>query len=337
MPDPGMQIASFVGMKAFDAIATGVYNHSPCSTPGWRPPNAAAALFATMIRGAAGADEKEWKKDVTVKLEQIGGKLDVISDQLGIIARGVDQLLTAVQLIDLKLDNIIQGQSAYATIGNIKANYRLYYEDIQSIKDPDMSPQAYQDRLRNRFVDLIGTEQIHKQIERIVLALTEGVTSDVPGLLRNFLKRCKIEHDKGPHWVPRALGLYEAYEAYMSDVLFVLNRAYLMYEHAVAFFELQGGQPNVTVPKTADLAKTKKRQLNEVLNTYNSELERFVLQVCRPYLQAEMPAFLDNFFVQPKEIFRRAYRFTSLMLNERYGIRGRLITMGTAPPSPGMV
>lgn len=357
MPDPAMQIASFVGMKAFDAIANSVYTNSPVSTPGWRPPNAVAALFATVIRGAAGAVEKEWKENVTDKLELIDGKLAVISDQVGTISRGIGRLIGAMKLMDVKLDEILQGATAWEYIQSIQGDYGEYASITQELRKTlngitlaefQRDPTGHQKRLRTFFETLIKIEgrDINKQIQTIVTALTKSTTKGRPNLLRNFLKGCKIKHENtdlpkdwspieaeqwGPGWrMQRALELYEAYEVYASDVLFVLHQAYLMYEHAVAFFELGGGQPNPALPaNSVQLAAIKKRQLKEVLNTYNSELEWFVLQVCRPFLNGVNPAFLDA-LPEPKEIFKRADRFTSLMLNEPYGIRGRMITLGSA-------
>ncbi len=320
-------------MEGFRFVSAKVYDALPCATlRNSADASSADKLFCAVVGGFAGVDEQAWKKDVTNKLAEMSGKLDTIQREVRVIANGVQSLLTAVDLIDLKLDKIIQGQKAYEAMQSLQISWDKYSR-LLAVTEFEEETGKYKGRLLDFFSDLIVERKIDRDIETIVASLTSATDTTVDDLLFNFVKSAKKKFPTPLYTFTWSQDLFRAYEGFASDWIIVLHRAYVLYTNAVAFFEMgkeaqdRTGTP-VNLPKTpapSELAKDRADQLHAVLDEYNRGLEWLILELSRPNATG-----LNPFFLLPgaRDLFARADKFTSQMLDERHGIRGRVITMG---------
>ena len=115
---PEVEAAKFVAEKALNALGAAVYRSTICAELDKQTP--VAAYFCTLIGGATGAAEEEWRKDVSKRLRDIKSNLDTISGKVDVVNQGVKELLTRTALLELEASKFLQGQHAYQ-----------YHQDIE--------------------------------------------------------------------------------------------------------------------------------------------------------------------------------------------------------------
>lgn len=317
MSDPITAAAAEAAKAGLMWLGTKVYegSESACSELEQQP--ILQKAFCLGIRAIAGADEREYKRELQTTVDRIEEILKDVDAKIGAVNDNVNTLLEEMELTKLKIDELVVGEAAYNAIGVIRVCFDDLMRSIKSL--PEL--KKGDDRATRFYAQVLHEDRIADKISTICVALTQQIGGK-PCLLRNILDQINAGNKD-------LLSGYTLYETYVDSILFDLLKGNLMVESAMKYFDTLKDQ-NINFPPSlpfADTAEWKNKWgdlITELLDHFNTHLEWYVLTRCADQAQGILPFFFPR---EARTIFWHADVFCSRYL-EQYGLRGRVFSMG---------
>jgi hypothetical protein len=300
--------------------------------------------YCGVFASLSGEGEKEFKERLLHNMEKIRSSLANIENGIAEIQRQQQATYELNQIILLKLDEVGPETTIGKNISRIRTVYdeqfsRMFRNPVEGSTQPStLNPErmrafARQIIFTDRMDNLLGV--IHDQLVRSQIAGKDP-------LLRAYAKRAfeQIKNDPAKGLEPAYIYLESAVDGLLADqrkgyVLYVWAAETLQSDCEVATTEAAAGKitaaeadtrckPFREFPHTADEYRaTFAEHVRVQLNELNAALEYQVLAA------SDSHARQANFITAAAEpLFRRVDLFTAGNLEEGFGIRGRVITMG---------
>jgi hypothetical protein len=124
-----------------------------------------------VLRGVAGSDEKEFKKQLQSQIDTMLDKVNEVNAKVTDIQRSVANLLQQMNLTRLDIAEGVVGSVAYAAMQFILVKYQAYEDRLKRISNTAPGPQGFDSALakvRNSaltpyFTDLIFNEKLDEK------------------------------------------------------------------------------------------------------------------------------------------------------------------------------
>lgn len=270
-------------------------------------------LFAKL----SGADETEWKDrlvkrlaDIETQVTKINSALEKIQQQQDTLANQNEQILTRINDVGAE---VTIGKS----VSQIRLDWKNEYVPLFTGKSALTEERALAFAHR-----IVFTDELHRQIGIINDQLTQNSFGN-DTLLRSYGRRF-LQSGTTNLDTP-----YEYIESVLQGLIAEERRGYVMYVWAAETMQSScemGGDctDSRKLPHTAEeFRRLFAGYLDQQLAEFNSAVEFTVL--ARSDTHRRSPFILPDHGLR---ILARADFFTSAMLDDGYGLRGRVISMG---------
>lgn len=270
-------------------------------------------LFATL----SDAKEKEWKDRLVQRLTAIENQVTKINKKLDQIQQQQETLVNQNKQILTRINEVGAESAIGKSVAQIRIDWNDEYVPLFTGKRALTKERALAFAHR-----IVYTDELHRQIGIINDQLTQNNFGN-DTLLRSYGRRI-LQTGTSNLDSP-----YEYIESVLQGLITQERRGYVMYIWAAETLqsncELGGdctGSKNL--PHTAEeFRKVFAGYLDQQLAEFNSAIEFTVL--ARSDTHRRTPFILPEHGLR---VLARADFFTSAMLDEGYGLRGRVITMG---------
>lgn len=265
----------------------------------------------------SGDDEKAWKAGLTKRLTNIEKQVVKINEKLEKITERQEALFDQNKQILTRLNEI----GAESTIGKCVSQIRIDWKDEYSPLF-DATRVLTKERALAFAHRIVYKDELHRQIGIINDQLTQNSFGN-DTLLRSYARRTLQSGTSNLD------GPYGYIESVLQGLIAQERRGYVMYiwaaETLQANCEMGGDCTDFkNLPHTAQEFRTVfAGYLDQQLAEFNSAIEFMVL--------ARSDTHRRTAFILPEHglrVLARADFFTSAMLDEGYGLRGRVIAMG---------
>jgi hypothetical protein len=286
----------------------------------------------------SGEKEKEFKERMLHNMEKIRGSLSNIENGIAQIQAGQEAIYNQNRQILLRLDEV----GPETTIGQHVSHIRTVYKEQYAKLFTGSTLNA--DRMRTFAHQVIFIDKVHDRLGIINDQLTATQIAGKEPLLRAYAKRAyeQIKNNPNAGLEPAYVYLESAVDGLLADqrkgyVLYIWATETLQSDCEVAQTEAAAGKisaadadkrcadfrafPHTPDEYRATFADHVRTQMAEL----NAGLEYQVLSASDTH--ARQANFLPP---AAGPLFARADLFTSGNLEEGYGIRGRVISMGDA-------
>jgi hypothetical protein len=270
-------------------------------------------LFAKL----SGADKTEWKDRLVKRLTDIETQISTINRDLEKIRQRQETLASQNEQILTRINEV----GAEATIGKSVSQIRLDWKN-EYVPLFTGTSALTEERALAFAHRIVFTDELHRQIGIINDQLTQnsfGNDTLLRSYGRRFLQSGTSDLDKP----------YEYIEAVLQGLIAEERRGYVMYVWAAETLqsscEMGGDCTDAKkLPHTAvEFRRLFAGYLDQQLAEFNSAIEFTVLARCDTHRRSA--------FILPDHglrVLARADFFTSAMLEDGYGLRGRVISMG---------
>ena len=318
--EAAIELAKFLAAKALLAIGGVVYRSKICEAPDQQ--SAFMGFFCKSLGTATGAAKAAWQKDVTKRLAGIKTQLEDVISQLEILNKGVAELLVQTQLLQLEIDKILEGLRVYQYLQNIQSQFGSYMEIVSK-------PFLQHGVTCKVFSDIITKFKIADHLGIIKTAITQRLVDKNP-LLHTVVNEIYLKIRSSRNSPQTLIDFYDTYETYVSAILLEVQKGFVLYNHALVFFETQAElSPNLPKPELPQSSKDwvayRDSYFREIIGCFNKELIWLIITLSWEEVGGNNPRFL---VAGSDQIWSKASRFSARMLGEEYGLRGAVISMG---------
>jgi hypothetical protein len=272
-------------------------------------------LFAKI----SGADEAEWKDRLVHRLSKIEAQVAKINAALEQIQQQQETLVSQNKQILTRINEVGAESTIGKSVSQIRIDWNDEYVPLFTGKRTLTKERALAFAHR-----IVYTDELHRQIGIVNDQLTQNNFGN-DTLLRSYGRRI-LQTGTSNLDSP-----YEYIESVLQGLITQERRGYVMYIWAAETLQSNcelGGDctDSKNLPHTADeFRKVFAGYLDQQLAEFNSAIEFTVL--ARSDTHRRTPFILPEHGLR---ILARADFFTSAMLDEGYGLRGRVIAMGDA-------
>jgi hypothetical protein len=248
------------------------------------------------------------------------------------INAAINEVLNRLGVVELGIEEILTGGLAYQTLMQIQSDFQEFSRLMDEVKaiaantagDPNgIRAKRINERLQTFYLRLLESK-IDQKVNLVFTSLTASIANK-DSLMRIVITKIE-EKLKSISLDDYCLQITKLYEAYVCAILVDLAKGYALYSQAAQFINMKMSSKSAEMPYTVEeWTSHYKQQKKRLLDAFNTEVERMVLLRSSKFIGGSLPYVLDY---GAEFAFASADHFTSMMLEEPYGIRGRIFSMG---------
>ncbi|MFW2544043.1 hypothetical protein ACN2XU_15525 [Primorskyibacter sp. 2E107] len=306
-------------------LASAAYDSSCRNGASTRPAeDAGGDLICMAVGSALGKSEEEFRRDMRAGLENLNAGIARIEERLDELKAGQAALQDAIGVVAMAVDLIPAETEAHRNLVKIRAAWRDQFKGfLNGSRDFNAERSVAFAR------ELVFASRIAQSLSLLNETLVGRAAGDKPPLIEqqfnHLMAKLALKEDVDLDTA------YLLFSSIMESLQLEQARGEIMYAWAAAILEAHCAETGDCAAArdlphtTEEFRVTALRHRVEQLTMFNRLVERMVLA------RSDLHSLEANFLHHDAELlFASADLFTAIQLREGFGIRGRVISAGSA-------
>jgi hypothetical protein len=312
--DTASESVTSIGVNLAVQLVTGWMHDGLCNPPAR---DTAAEFFCGVVGGLSGKTDEQWKAKVEAKLQEISGKLDVLTDGQRKLQMSIDRLDTT---LNYEFENIAPRSKAFNVLTKIEALWKQYTRLMGDAKYATDKKELLD------FAKDVKNQNLHAELAELSVVLEKPIL-DAESVFRYPYVKWQKQNPTRYAYLFDPSAIYDVAEKKFLDLRMYQQKGSLMYLFAAETLEshCEADPANCTSPPISSkrFKENFEKDMRDQIAAFNAALDWFVLVYSEPH-------FGDPDLMLPAastQTLMRANFFTATLLGGP-GMWGRVYSMG---------